>query len=137
MPYQFVKHAADLKMEISGNTPENLFEEALRGMMEVLSPKKAGFTKGEAIKHTVSIKSGDLATLLIDFLNKVLALSQITRVIYTKVTFRKFSETELVAELEGFYVEIFAEDIKAAAYRGAKVEQNEKGRWETNILFDI
>lgn len=134
MPYEIVKHTADLRMKVSGKTPEELFAEALRGMMFVLKEEGGG---GEGRKRTVVVQSADLTSLLVDFLNEALAQAQINREIYDRVVFKNFSETGLEAELEGTAADAFDEDIKAVTYHEADVKRNEKGEWETGLVFDI
>ncbi len=134
MSYEIAKHTADLRMKVEGKTPEELFAEALRGMMGVL---KEGSERGEKRKRKIAVQSGDRTSLLVDFLNEALAAAQINREVYDRAVFRRFSETELEAELEGAAVGSFDEDIKAVTYHEADVRRNEKGEWETGLVFDI
>ncbi len=134
MPYEIIKHTADLRMKVGGKTPEELFAEALRGMMGVLKEESE---KGEKRKRTIVVQSADRTSLLVDFLNEALAQAQINREIYDHVVFGRFSETALEAELEGAAVGAFDEDIKAVTYHEADVKRNEKGGWETMLIFDI
>lgn len=135
MPYEILEHTGDLQMKITAKTREDLFSEALRGMMSFL--KKVPGASGHRIKRTVSISSVDLTALLVDFLSEALALSQIHKEVYDKVTFKKFSRNSLEAELEGSLVKSFDEDIKAVTHHEAEVKESGKGQWSTNLIFDI
>jgi len=73
----------------------------------------------------------------VDFLSEVLYLIQTQREVYSDVKFKKFSDTEIEAELIGQKVERFEEDIKAVTYHNLEIRQKEDGSWEATILFDI
>ncbi|MBI2451037.1 MAG: archease [Parcubacteria group bacterium] len=135
MPYEILEHTADLRMRVAGKTKEDFFSAALEGMMRVLAEKPPKFFEKKL--RQVKIESPDLTSLLIDFLNEALSLAYINKEIYIKAVFKKLSETILEAELEGAAIDGFDEDIKAATYHEASAAQNEKGEWETVIIFDI
>lgn len=122
-------------MEVQGNSLEHLFREALRGMMSIL--KKEVPKIGTRITRSVKIESGDETALLVDFLNEALSLSHINGEIYTDLIFKNFSKTSLEAELIGAAAQVFDEDIKAVTYHEADVKQDSKGKWVTNLIFDI
>ena len=88
-------------------------------------------------ERKIIVEAPDTTALLIDFLSEVLALSQINKEIYGRMTFSHFSPTKVEATLGGVMAEKFDEDIKAVTYHEADVRQNEKGEWETMIVFDI
>ena len=134
MPYEIVPHIADVRLKASGKTPEELFSEALKGMMSIAKP--AVKNSAEPARRHINIASPDQTALLIDFLNEALSLSQIHKEAYTVVRFPRFSETNLEAELEGKPA-VFGEDIKAVTYHGAEIIKTDKGDYEVMILFDI
>jgi len=87
--------------------------------------------------RTVTVYASDRTALLVDFLNEALSLAQIHKEVYLSVAFSTFSEIALEATLKGAKVDEFNEDIKAVTYHEADVRQNEKGEWETTLIFDI
>lgn len=133
MKYEILEHKADLKIRAFGRTKEELFLNILLGMTESQKPE---IKEKEKTKKLIKIKSLDLPSLLVDFLSEVLYLSQINKEIYNELKFKKFSNTELEAELFGQKVERFGEDIKAATYHDLDIQQRDKV-WEAVILFDI
>ena len=70
---------------------------------------KEGSERGEKRKRKIAVQSGDQTSLLVDFLNEALTAAQINREVYDRAVFRRFSETELEAELEGAAVGSFDE----------------------------
>lgn len=132
--YEILEHKADLKIRAFGNTKEELFQNALLGMMENMKPE---IDFGVKVKREIKIKSADFPTLLVDFLSEALYLSQTKKESYNAVSFEKFSETEIEGELRGDGVLRFGEDIKAVTYHNLEIDQKEDGKWESVVLFDI
>jgi SHS2 domain-containing protein len=149
MPHEIIDHTADIKMRVWGDSLQNLFLEAVLAMMKMIklprqpeagpplveNTKKYEYTKSPERK--IVMEAPDTTALLIDFLSEVLAFSQTNKEIYTQISFTEFGSTSLKAVLEGIKVDKFDEDIKAVTYHEADVEQNEKGNWETLLVFDI
>jgi len=133
MTFKVLEHAADLIIQATGKTPEELFSEMLRGMFEAIKPK---FANNKMIKRQISVKSFDLKALLVDFLSEALYQSDINNEAYFKATFKKFSETELEAELFGRKIDSFEEEIKAVTHHNLKIEKKDD-EWEAEVLFDI
>ena len=133
-PFEILEHKGDFKIRVLGKTKEELFLNAMRGMIAGLRP--------EIINHksnlkNIKVKSPDLNALLVDFLSEALYLIQTNKEIYNDVKFIKFSDREIEAELSGKIVERFGEDIKAVTHHGLDIQQKKDKIWETTILFDI
>lgn len=134
MPYEILSHTADLRIRVKADSLKDLFGEALRAVGEILSKNK----KNEIpVIRKIFATSQDKTALLVDFLNEILALSQINKEVYVKVNFSELSENSLEAEIEGMKVDGFDEDIKATTYHEANIKQNKIGQWETILVFDI
>lgn len=133
--YEILEHTADVRMLVQGDSLEDLFSEALYGMMEILEPKVDDQKK--ATERATTLEAMDTTALLIDFLNEVLLSTHINKEAYNKVTFKELSQHSLEAILSGIAVQSFGEDIKAVTYHEAEVKRTEDGTWETMIVFDI
>ncbi len=132
--YEILEHKADLKIRAFGETKEKLFLNMLLGMTSGLRPK----IKNQKPKiKKIKVKSLNLETLLVDFLSEVLYLSQVNKEVYLKAKFKKFSDTEIEAELFGQKIERFGEDIKAVTYHSLNVHQEKDKTWQATVLFDI
>jgi len=132
--YEILEHTGDVKIRVYGNTKEELFENAVEGMMAVLKPKaKSQKPKQQIIK----LQSQDINALLVDFLSEMNYLRQVNKEVYEKVNFITFSDIELEVKLEGSQVQEFGEDIKAVTFHDLDIHQNPQGLWETNIVFDV
>ncbi len=134
MPYAFLEHIADVRIRVSGGTQEELFRDALLGMVDVMNP--SGKT-AKIVTRTISLDSTDLTALLIDFLNEALVYMHTAREAYADVSFKTLTGQKLEAELTGYVADTFDEDIKAVTYHEADVKENANGKWETNLVFDV
>lgn len=135
MPYKILEHTADIRMAVQGRTLEELFSDALAGMASILKSQNASDKK--QVERAISLEAPDTTALLIDFLNETLRLAQTNKESYTQVEFKKILPQSLEANLRGFKVQSFEEDIKAVTYHEAEVKRKKDGIWETNIIFDI
>jgi len=135
MTYKILEHTADVRLLVEARTLEELFREALGGMMEVLKPeKKEG---GPETMRRIEIEAASRTALLVDFLNEALWLAHTHREALAEVAFEAISETRLRATLRGFAAAAFGEDIKAVTYHEAEIRTNEAGNLETKLVFDI
>jgi len=130
--HEFLGHTADVILQVEATDKKALFQEALLGMSELLSTE----TKGEKIQETITCQSPDETFLLLDFLNQVLTLSHIHRVVFRKVAFSEFEPTKLSATISGVRADHFEKDVKAATYHGAEISK-EGENFCVRIIFDI
>ncbi len=131
--YKILEHRADLEMLVFGVTKQELFANAMAALAECLQPKAKKFPAQEKIR----IVSDGLEPLLIDFLNEINYLSEVNKEVYNAVHFKKFKDTEIVADIRGTKVTRFGLQIKAATFHGLEIKKNEEGRWQARVLFDV
>jgi protein archease len=133
--FRILEHTADVRLLVEGRSLEELFQEALRGMMEVLKAERK--ESGVERMRRIQIEAASPTPLLVDFLNEALWLSHTHREAFAQVAFQAISETRVDATLRGFPAEAFGEDIKAVTYHEAKIRKNAAGKLETVLVFDI
>jgi SHS2 domain-containing protein len=135
MAYKILEHTADVRLLVEGRTLEELFREALRGMMEVArAEQKQG---GKESLRRIRLEAPSRTALLVDFLNEALCLAHTHRETYSGVAFEAISDGGVEATLRGSPVESFGEDIKAVTYHEAEIRENAAGNLETMLVFDI
>jgi len=134
MPFEILGHTADIRLKVWGKSLEELFQDALLGMINMI---KEEVGKGEEIKRTIKIESQDRTALLIDFLSEALYQSHANIEVYAGVDFKLFSDTKIEAELVGVKVDSFDEDIKGVTHHEAEIRKRDDGNLETIIIFDI
>ncbi len=132
--YEVLEHKADLKIRAFGKTKEELFQNTLLAMIENMKPELK--KPEEKTKREIKIKSLDPLSLLVDFLNEVLYLTQVNKEIYN-IKFQKITDNEIEGELIGQKVERFGEDIKAVTHHDLDIRQEMDGNWEATVIFDI
>jgi len=132
--YEILEHEADLKIKAFGRTKEEIFLNMLIAMADAFRVEKK--EQKYSLKE-IKIKSLDLATLLVDFLNEVLYLTQVNREIYERMEFTKLSNNELGARVYGRSVGKFGEEVKAATYHGLVFNQKSDNAWEAIVIFDV
>lgn len=134
---EYLSHTADIRMLLKANNRVELFEGALEGMNNIL---KAGACVGiQRLTHTVkvNVKSHDLTSLLIDFMNDVLTLTHTLKKIFCTLEVHQLNDNEIDATIRGVDIANPDDDIKAVTYHEANVHINEDGQLETVIVFDI
>lgn len=131
--YRILEHPADIKIRAFGQDKRELFQNALLGMQAALRAKK----QRVRVKRKIKIESGDLVSLLVDFLAEVNYLNETNFEIYDEVKFEKFSDKKVIGEVLGKKVEGFSLQIKGVTYHQLEVEQKKDGTWEATVLFDI
>lgn len=137
MKFRILSHTADLRIEVLGKTIEELFENAAIALSTILYKKFDELkTRPAGPSEKIKIRSVNINALLVDFLSEILTKSEINRRVY-KVKSLKLKENELGAEIIGFPVDEFDEDIKAVTYTEVDIKQDEKGIWKTKIVMDI
>ena len=134
MPHEFLEHTADVRLKVSGSTPEDLFAESVAGLMELMQPRE---DQGSAVVRHVTLTSPNLTTLLIDFLGMVLLGAQTRRERYDRVRFDELTDQTLEADLTATPIAGFGRDVKAVTYHEAEVQSAGGAQWETMIVFDI
>lgn len=132
--YKILDHRADLEIEIIGRNKKEIFQNALLAVRDYLSPIFLKETR--KVKRDIKIESIDLPTLLIDFLNEVIYLSEVKKESYTKIEFGELSEKRLKGTLYGEKVGGFSREIKAATYHNLQLKRK-KGVFKTKVLFDV
>lgn len=134
--FEFLEHSADVRIVAKGSNNENLFTAALAGLCEVILPNWRNDTRDITISQYLKVKSVDITALLIDFLSEVLSLSHQNKCLFCEVKFKHLNESSLEAEIRGFEVDKFEEDVKAVTYHEAEVIFKDYV-YQTVIVLDI
>lgn len=131
--FKVLPHMADLKIEVFGKNPEDLFKNAMTGMFQA-----AGYIgEGESKKRKIRCEGMDLASLLVSFLDEILYLSEVYEEVYNDVNFKKFSEEQLEGILIGQPLKEREMIIKGVTFHELEIERQKGGKLKATILFDI
>lgn len=135
MKYKILSHTADLRLEVYGKTMEELFKNAAEALAQILLPNYEETNKNYELKEIINIESDSINVLLVDFLNEILAKSDINKAIY-KVLSLNLKNNLLEAEIFGVKVEKFDEYVKAVTHHEVDIK-NEEGIFKTKLVLDI
>ena len=134
--YDIVEHTADIGIKAYGKNLSECFENAAVGMFDIISDTKRIKPVGE---YEISLNSDTIEELLVDWLSKLLTISDINNVLFGKFDVSINEEKcELNAKVygENFDSEqhTVGKEIKAVTYHILEVNK-EKGY--VQVLFDI
>jgi SHS2 domain-containing protein len=129
--YEWVEHTAELELRLEAASAEELFAEGLRALAELLD----GELEGEPARHAVATSAPDRATLLADWLNELVYLSEAEAFIPKRVERIALSETDLEAEVAGRRARP-RPLVKAVTYHGLSLAE-EGGRWRATVVLDV
>jgi SHS2 domain-containing protein len=138
--FEILSNIADVRVRVWGKTLQELFQNALGGMASFVKPevfalKKKSFRE----KHDIKIEAIDVTSLLIEFLSRVIALSDSVNTVFVEVSFKEFGENFLKGKLVGVKLDDgFEREIKAVSYHEVDITHDqEKGMYETILVFDV
>ena len=81
MPYEFLDHEADIGIRSTGDTLEEAFEDGAKAMFAVMVDLE---TVESHQKIEIEVGATDIAALFIEWLNELLAQSDIEGIIFSK-----------------------------------------------------
>jgi len=120
--WTFVDHTADIRMEVRGRTPEDLFVNAALGLASLLGSEPAGPADTEL---DVTLEGVDQEQLIVEWLREILYRSQVEGFALADAHIVELSENRIEARLSGSTaVQEEAEpgiEIKAVTYHGLSI----------------
>lgn len=133
--YRLIDHPSDMGIEVEGETLEELFENAARGMLTLISEKK--YEGNRSIKK-LHIKEDTNEELLHSFLSEILWLIEDKGFFPVKTRVNRIDSNEIKVDLNGVKLEEGDVDreVKAVTYHQLKIE-NAGGKLFTRIIFDV
>ena len=137
MDYRVFDHTADLGVEVSAATVEELYAAAAFALFDLLtdlSTVRAGITR------EIVVTGEDQADLLVNFLREVLYLWNGGGFLIKTCLVREITPQRLKALLRGERFDPsrhrIKQEIKAVTYHQASVCETDKG-WVAKVVFDV
>ena len=135
--FETFEHTADIGLAIRGATPEELFENAALGLVDLMIDPTG---LREEMRLDVALSAQDREALLVAWLNELLYLLDARGFLPRRCRVARMSGTDLAAELWGERVDRDRHSlrrlVKAATYHGLRVT-NADGRWEARVILDL
>lgn len=138
--YKFIEHAADIAVEVSGGSYEEVFITALDAFC-----KAAMYTKDiqASEKKTINLYSEDINWLLIDFLNEINFLIQTKKWFTINCVELNIEEQDNRLKLSAVLLgtestdsSLIKEEIKSVTYHQLNIRK-EGNVYSTIVVFDI
>jgi SHS2 domain-containing protein len=135
MSIEVINHTADVGIRVHSPNLAKLFEEAARGMFELITSLK-GVKKGEVVK--IELKSNNLTDLLHDWLSELLYIYEVDGILFCNFHIEELSKNKIRAKAYGeiLYEQEIKTEIKAVTYHHLKVQEENNG-WVAEVIFDI
>jgi SHS2 domain-containing protein len=113
-----------------------LFRAGVLGLARIIAP--TDIEKEYSVSKKIRVESPDLTALFIDTLNEVLSMSHINKCVFDEIkTLELYDDRTLEAELSGYPVNAFIEDVKAVTYHEARIKKSALGILQTVVILDI
>ena len=140
--YELLEHTADVGIRARGPTLEAAFEQATRGLADVLGALAAGWPPGESGPGeavAVRVAADDPGGLLVDWLNEVLWLREVRQAKVAGVRVERVGDGA-AAGWVAFSGDGPAADgtfVKAVTYHRLRVEPDPGGGWLIEVYLDV
>jgi SHS2 domain-containing protein len=135
--HRLLEHTADMGIEASGETLEELFAQAAYGLLEIIAGAPVALCREEKI---VTVEGGDSEELLVNWLNEILYLFEIKRFFPLDFEIEEVRENRLLARVRG---EPFdpqrhpvEREVKAVTYHQLRLEKID-GLWQARVYVDL
>jgi len=135
--FEYIEHPADIGIRAYGENLQQLFENAARGLYEILEIQ--GIQKNKGFKRTKNLSADSNEDLLVLFLNEILYIAIKEHLIFEEfsIIINSSGNTKnLHANMTGYKFNDIGREVKAVTYHHMKIE-NINGILQTDIIFDI
>jgi SHS2 domain-containing protein len=131
--WEEIEHTADWALRVWGDDLRALFVNAARGMLSLMG----GQLVGDDLRQThISLTAPDAETLLVEWLNELIYLTEEEELFVTQVEVRQIDGRALEAEVMGGQATDLTKHIKAATYHALAIERTPSG-YRTVVVFDV
>ena len=140
MGYTFVDHTADVAADLSGRTIEALFASAAQALTDTITQLDA---VRPLVTESVTLESGTLDDLLVDWLNELLYRFEVQNVLVSDAAVtiaHSAGRWHLGGTIAGEPFDPSRHPsrvlVKSATYHGLSVQESAHG-WSARIVLDI
>lgn len=135
--YRLLEHTADMGIEATAETPEELFAQAAYGLLEIITSLSQAAAREERV---VEITGGDRGELLVNWLNEILFLFENRGFFPADFEVEEAGSTRLKARIRGEPFDPqrhpIEREVKAATYHQLTAEKTDGG-WLARVYVDL
>ena len=137
MGYELIEHTADVGIRVWADDVKGLFEEAARGLFDIITDIK---TVNAQIERSVTVRGSGWEEVMVAWLTELLYLHEVKGLLFCDFSVAEVDRVIVTGVARG---ERFNEKrhaiktvVKAVTYHQLRIrEQN--GHWHSQIIFDI
>lgn len=132
--HEFLDHTGETVLRVRADSLPDLFAEAAVALGDV---ERAGITPlGQAIGKRLTLTGPDLPSLLVDWLNELVFLSETERAVPCSATVEIEDGHRLTAEIGLNRIARRPALVKAATHHGLRLER-QQGGWVAEVTLDV
>ena len=134
--YRFIEHTADVGIEVYSPTLKGLYETAGHALFMLMVPE----VSPPGIRHAIEAEGADRESLLVNFMNDLLAAFELKGLLFRKIEVKKLTGRRLEADTrcERFDPDCRLMDtvVKAVTFHGLEIKK-EGARWRGVVYLDL
>lgn len=135
--YTVFEHTADIGVEVTADSLEELFTNSALAMADIMFESRP---TGATQTRLVMVVGNDPGELLIAWLNELLYIYSVERLVFSEFSESELTETGFMTRAGGERVDpekhTVEMEIKAATYHGLSIERD-GGCYKARIIFDV
>ncbi|MCD6390570.1 MAG: archease [Dehalococcoidia bacterium] len=135
--FEIIDHVADVGIVAYGKDAKELFSNAALALFSLITEPES---IEEKLQLDLEVSSEDMDSLLVEWLNELIYLFDVERILFNRFDIRSLTRNELDATCYGEGIDSMKHKIKlgvkAATYHMLKLEQNGDG-YKAQIILDI
>lgn len=133
---KILANTIEARVSVESKSLENLFQNSLHGMNQLLKKDFCTNTDGILISSEIEISSYDSASLLLNFLSEIMALSHAAHVIFCSAEFLTLTDKFLLARIHGCKINRFEKHLSTVFYRKSGIIFDSGGSYKTDLFFN-
>lgn len=134
IPYEFFEHTADIGIKVKGDSPQDVFIDAARGMFDIIADTRRIKPK-EQIEITQEAQGYD--ELLRGWLSELLYQFSVSGIVFNEFSIQDLSPDAVKAIAWGEKAPgQIKTEIKAVTYHELEFKQTKAG-FEARVIFDV
>ena len=134
--FEIIDHTADVAIAAYGADLKKAFANAALGMFSIITDLDI---VNEKVIRDVEVTSEDMKDLLVSWLNELLFVCEVDKILFKRFDISELSDTRMLAKCYGEKINLkrhkIKAEIKAATYHMLKIEEGNGVR--VQVLFDI
>jgi SHS2 domain-containing protein len=134
--YEYFEHPSDIRIQCTGITVNELFENAAKAIYDLMIEKTA---TGEEVEKQIDLKADSLQDLFFEWVSEVIFYAHAYKIFFYKFYYLKLTEKQLLVNAFGVKVSKDIKlkgEVKAITYHDFYIKKQEN-YWLANFIVDV